>query len=134
MKNSWKILLTVLLLAGVALAGCSSASGTLETVSPDAAAEVMAENPNAIILDIRTPEEFYAGTIEGSINIDYYAPDFAAQLDKLDKDADYVMYCNSGNRSGEAMDIFSDLEFQSVTEIDGGIQAWYSDGLPVVTP
>ena len=67
MKNSWKILLTVLLLAVVALAGCSSASGTLETVSPEAAAEVISENPNAIILDIRTPEEFYAGTIEGSI-------------------------------------------------------------------
>ena len=32
------------------------------------------------------------------------------------------------------MDIFSELEFQSVTEIDGGIQAWYADGLPVVTP
>ena len=88
MKTPIKILLISLILGAVALAGFSSSTDGLQTVSPDAAAETMAENPNAIILDIRTPEEFYAGTIEGSINIDYYAPDFAAQLEKLDKDAD----------------------------------------------
>lgn len=134
MKTSLRLLLIAVVLGAVALAGCSSDTDGLTTVSPEAAAETIADNPNAIILDIRTPEEYYAGTIEGSINIDFYAPDFATQLDKLDKDAEYVMYCNSGNRSGEAMNIFSDLEFQSVTEIDGGIQAWYADGLPVVTP
>ena len=121
MHNSLRILLTSLLLGALALASCSSSTGALETVSPEAAAEAIADNPNAIILDIRTAEEHFAGTIEGSINLDFYAPDFATQLDKLDKDADYVMYCNSGNRSGEAMDIFADLAFQSVTEIDGGI-------------
>lgn len=134
MKTSLKVLLISLTLGAVALAGCSSSTEGLQTVSPEAAAETMADNPNAIVLDIRTAEEFYAGTIEGSINIDFYAADFAAQLDKLDKDADYVMYCNSGNRSGDAMSTFEDLEFQSVTEIDGGIQAWYADGLPVVAP
>lgn len=126
-----KLIVTAVLLGAVALAGCSS-SGTLETVTPESAAEVIAENPDAIVLDIRTPQEYADAIIEGAVNIDFYAPDFAAQIDELDRNSDYVVYCRSDNRSGEAMDVFAELGFQSVTEIDGGIVAWYEQGLPVV--
>jgi phage shock protein E len=114
------------------LAGCSSSSATLETVEPAAAATVIAEEPTAVVLDIRTPEEFAQGAIEGAVNIDFYASDFAAQLDQLDKDTPYVVYCRSGNRSGQAMDTFEDLGFTDVTEIEGGIVSWYEAGYPVV--
>lgn len=129
----WKLALIALVLGTIALAGCSS-TGAVETVSPADAADVLTENPDAVVLDIRTPEEFGQGIIEGAVNIDFYAPDFAAQLDQLDKDTQYVVYCRSGNRSGQAMGTFEDLGFSSVTEIDGGIANWYNAGYPVVAP
>jgi rhodanese-related sulfurtransferase len=134
MKSKTKALIAGLMLGAVVLAGCSSSSAALETVSPDTAATVIAENSDEIILDIRTPEEFDQGIIEGAINIDFYEPTFSSDLDALDKDAHYVVYCRSGNRSGQAMSTFADLGFTNVTEIDGGIANWYEAGLPVVLP
>ncbi|MCL1600427.1 MAG: rhodanese-like domain-containing protein [Actinomycetia bacterium] len=134
MKSNTKALIAGLMLGAVVLAGCSSSSATLETVSPDAAATIIAEDSSEIILDIRTPAEFDQGIIEGAINIDFYEPTFSSDLDALDKDARYVVYCRSGSRSGEAMSTFADLGFTNVTEIDGGIANWYETGLPVVLP
>jgi rhodanese-related sulfurtransferase len=134
MKSKTKALVTGLMLGAVVLAGCSSSSATLETVSPDQAATVIADDSSEIILDIRTPEEYNQGIIEGAINIDFYDPGFTDDLDALDKDGHYVVYCRTGNRSGQAMSTFADLGFANVTEIDGGIVSWYDTGLPVVLP
>lgn len=130
--NPRKGVLLIALAAAIAVAGCSPSGATLETVSPEAAAEVIANTPDVVVLDIRTPEEFTEGFIEGASNIDFYRSDFAGQLDMLDKDAPYVVYCRSDNRSGDAMDVFADLGFTNVTEIDGGIVNWYESGLPIV--
>jgi rhodanese-related sulfurtransferase len=135
MKNRMKLLLATAALGAVVVAGCSSStSAAVETVAPVAAAEIITTESDEIVLDIRTPEEYDQGIIEGAINIDFYANDFAVQLDALDKDAHYVVYCNSGNRSGQANSTFEDLGFTNVTEIDGGITNWYAEGLPVVLP
>lgn len=129
-----RLLATLLAVGALVVAGCSASSGALETVSPSDAAQVIADDSDVVVLDIRTPEEYAAGVIEGAINIDFYEPDFASQLDELDKDTHYVVYCRSDNRSGQAMDTFADLGFAEVTEIDGGIANWYGTGLPVVAP
>ena len=135
MKKRLKLLLAAAALGAVVLAGCSSSTGTaVETVAPTAAAEIITTESNEVILDIRTPEEYNEGIIEGAINIDFYADDFAVQLDALDKDAHYVVYCRSGNRSGQANSTFEELGFTNVTEIDGGIANWYNEGLPVALP
>jgi rhodanese-related sulfurtransferase len=133
---SWRTNALVGILLALAIVGtaCSSSGAVLETVEPQDAAATIAENPGAIVLDIRTPDEYRDGIIEGAVNIDFYAPDFADQLAALDRDATYVVYCRSGNRSGEAMRTFADLDFQEVSEIDGGIVNWYQQGLPVVAP
>lgn len=132
MKQRKGVLLIALAAAAIAIAGCSASNATLETVSPEAAAEVIASTPDVVVLDIRTPEEFAEGFIEGASNIDFYRSDFADQLDALDKNAPYVVYCRSDNRSGQAMETFADLGFTNVTEIDGGIVNWYESGLPIV--
>ena len=136
MKNRMKLLLATAALGAVVIAGCSSSttSAAVDTVAPVTAAEIITTESDEIVLDIRTPEEYDQGIIEGAINIDFYADDFAVQLDALDKDAHYVVYCNSGNRSGQANSTFEDLGFTNVTEIDGGITNWYAEGLPVVLP
>jgi rhodanese-related sulfurtransferase len=134
MKPRTKGLIAGLMLGTVVLAGCSSSTAELETVSPESAATIIADDSSEVILDIRTPEEFDQGIIEGAVNIDFYETSFADDLDGLDKDAHYVVYCRSGNRSEQAMDTFADLGFTNVTEIDGGIANWYETGLPVVLP
>jgi len=134
MTTPVKLLAALLATGALLVAGCSTSEGTIETVSPTDAAEVIASDSDVVVLDIRTPEEYSAGIIEGAINIDFYEPDFAAQLDTLDKDTHYVVYCRSGSRSGQAMGVFADLAFAEVTEVDGGIANWYGTGLPVVAP
>lgn len=131
-----RIKLTALLAASVLLlASCGGSTATdskLELTSVGSIAEIVAEPPaDLVILDIRTPEEFAAGHIAGAINIDYYASDFEARLGELDLDVPYVMYCNSGNRSGNALPLMDSIGFAEVYELDGGIQAWFSAGNPV---
>ena len=127
-------------LAGLAMVvlllvtACSSGSdtATIELVSPADAAQVIEDDPaGLVVLDIRTPEEFNEARLADSVNVDFYDADFADQLDALDKDDPYVMYCRSGNRSSEAIKTMKDLGFVEVYEIDGGIVNWYDSGFPV---
>ncbi len=131
MRNGIKVIVAMLAFGAVVVAGCSASGATLETVSPQAAADLIAAEPAPVVLDIRTPDEFNQGHLEGAVNIDFYESTFASDLDTLDKDAHYVVYCRSDNRSGQAMQTFEELGFTNVTEIDGGIVAWYDSGLPI---
>jgi len=104
----------------------------LSTISAvDAAA--IAETPPAdlVVLDVRTPEEFAEGHLEGAVLVDFYDADFADQLAALDPDVPYLLYCRSGNRSGETLGVMEQLGFTSVADVDGGIIAWADAGLPV---
>lgn len=130
-----RLLISVVLLATLVTA-CGGSTATtdqaasIRTVAAGEAAVVIAE-PETVLLDIRTPGEVAEARIAGSTNIDFYEADFADQIAELDRDTSYVVYCRSGNRSGQAMDIFRDLGFSSVSEIDGGIVAWAEAGLAV---
>jgi rhodanese-related sulfurtransferase len=73
------------------------------------------------ILDVRTEKEFLSGAIEGAINLDIYASNFSQELDKLDKNKTYLVYCRSGNRSKSALALMRQLGFGYVYELDLGI-------------
>ena len=134
MENTTRNLVAGVVLGAVLLMGCSSDGVRLETVSPSDAAVAIAEGTGEVVLDIRTPEEYVEGIIAGAINIDFYEPTFSDNLDALDKDVHYIVYCRSGNRTGQAMSVFKDLGFTNVIEIDGGIAEWVSTGHGVVLP
>ncbi len=111
-----------------------SPAGGLGLVSPTAAAETITDaQDDLVILDVRTPEEFAEGHIDGAILIDFYRDDFADELAKLDPDVPYVLYCRSGNRSGETIGIMDNLGFTQVDEVEGGVLGWQDAGLPLVT-
>lgn len=127
-------LLALMMAISVFAAACSSgnATQTIELVSPGKAAEVIAENPDGlVVLDIRTPEEFNEARLADAIMVDYYAADFADQIDRLDKNVPYVLYCRTGNRTADAAALMEELGFSEVYEIDGGIVNWYEQGYPV---
>lgn len=89
-------------------------------------------NPDFVILDVRTRSEFDSGHIENAVNLDFYADTFEDDLDALDKTKTYLVYCRTGNRSGQATDIMRYLNFEEVYDMLGGISEWIASGYPVV--
>ena len=136
-KNLMLLALSVSLVTGVVLSGGCAASTTqiIENITPQAANILIQENqnnPDFVILDVRTPEEFADGHIENAINIDSYEDTFKDELNNLDKDKTYLIYCQSGNRSGQSLSIMAELNFSNISNILGGIVRWGSEGLPTV--
>ena len=108
------------------------AAAFIEDVDAAAAAKLIEAPQPPVVLDIRTPEEFAAGHIEGAVNVDFKGADFKAELGKLDRDQPYLLHCRSGSRSTSSKPVFTELGFKSIYHLDGGINAWEAAGLPTV--
>ena len=94
------------------------------------------EDPTAYaaIIDVRTPEEWATGHLEGAVRIGIADADFAQQLEALDKSADYYIYCRSGNRAGQAIDYMQSAGFTGKLVNGGAVaNAAGQTGLAVVT-
>lgn len=88
----------------------------------------LSEDSNAVILDVRTPEEIEEGIIKDAMHIDIYTGQaFVDALQKLDKSKNYYVYCRSGNRSGQACAIMNSLGFDHAYNLQGGILEWEGD-------
>ncbi len=87
-------------------------------------------NPDFVILDVRTPQEFREESIEGAVDLDFHSETFREELDKLDKNKTYLIHCRSGRRSGKTLDMMKELKFKEVYHLLGGISAWKTEGLP----
>ncbi|NDV19573.1 rhodanese-like domain-containing protein [Pseudodesulfovibrio sp. JC047] len=83
------------------------------------------------VLDVRTPAEFKAGHIQGAVNIDYQGKLFESQLEGLDRDAQYLVYCRTGNRSTSALKLMHRQGFSMVWHLAHGIEDWTKKGLPL---
>ncbi len=107
----------------------------IKAFDPKDAQRVILENrgnPDFVLIDIRTPEEFESGHIPGAININYHTDSFIADLDKLDKSKTYMVYCRTGRRVSDTVGIMVRLGFSTIYRINGDINRWKSQGLPVV--
>ena len=96
----------------------------IENINAMEAAKMLEKNPDMMVLDIRTPEEFNSGHIPTSINIDYKAENFELEIKKLDRSKTYLMHCRSGRRSTAALDTFRKHRFDHIIHIDDGILGW----------
>lgn len=83
------------------------------------------------IVDVRTPEEFSKGYIEGAFNIDINGPEFKKQMSALDKSKPVLIYCLSGGRSEKAAGIMRKQGFARVVELDGGLLKWNAAKKPL---
>ena len=80
---------------------------------------------NAVILDVRTEDEFNEGFIANAINIDIHrGQDFVNEIENLDKSKNYYVYCRSGMRSAKACEIMNQLGFENAYNLIGGITEW----------
>ncbi|QPL05377.1 MULTISPECIES: rhodanese-like domain-containing protein [Actinomyces] len=119
------------LVVSTAAAVTLSACGADESSSGDAASEPMAA-PN-VIIDVRTPEEFAEGHIEGAVNIDVSSDSFGEAIAALDMTNSYGVYCRSGNRSAQAVARMEEAGFTDVHDLGGLKDAAETLGLEIVT-
>jgi len=87
-----------------------------------------------VILDVRTPEEFAEGHIDGAVNLDVQARDFEKKLRVLDRKKSYLVYCRTGNRSRKATVAMEALGFRSIFHMNEGIVKWKQQNLPLTRP
>lgn len=80
--------------------------------------------PDTVIIDVRSAGEFAGGKIRGARNLDIMSASFTNQVKNLPKDKTYLIYCRSGNRSGQACGIMADLGFEKLKNLSGGIMRW----------
>ena len=129
MKKSshiWRLI--VALLAGfslVSLAACAGDSGSTESTT--------LKDATPTIIDVRSPEEFAAGHLEGAINLDYEGGTLEAELGSLDQGSAYIVYCQSGRRSALATTLMTEAGFTEVADLGGIDAAAVQTDLRIVT-
>ena len=102
-------------------------------------AELM-NDPNVVVLDVRTVEEFKEGHLEGALNIDQGQSDFMEKakatlsIDKTTESTNQqiAVYCRSGRRSASAAGRLAAVGYK-VVNLKGGITAWKEAKMPVTT-
>jgi phage shock protein E len=120
--TSLNFLRAALLAVLFVVSGCSSGStegGGVRTMSASEAVQVL---DSRVVIDVRSPAEVAEGAIVGATVLDFNAGEFEAKIGDYDRSAAYLVYCRSGNRSGQAVAIMKELGFTDV--IDAGA---YSD-------
>lgn len=135
MKTILKSVLFIFLT--ISLIGCNNKkpsktvteNGEINVITP---AEFKESSVGQTIIDIRTPQEFVNGHIEGAININLFDKTFVEQLSKLDKSKPIFMYCRSGSRTASATKKASKLGFEKVNDLQGGIINWARNNYQII--
>jgi len=136
----------IALLAAVAVAGCLAPQTTGELTSSGSelppyglitiqqSANVITslqDDPGFVLMDIRTSAEVEAGHLFGAIELDFYSDAFEDDLASLPRDQIYLIYCRTGNRTGQALQVMEELGFEQVYDMGGGISQWMAAGYPI---
>jgi rhodanese-related sulfurtransferase len=109
----------------------SLALGVAACSTADAAQQVTISS-ETVVIDVRTPEEFAGGHLEGALNLDVQSASFDALASRLPADGVYVVYCRSGSRAAAAVARLEALGFTALTNAGGIDAAAASTGLAVV--
>jgi rhodanese-related sulfurtransferase len=95
------------------------------------AQEFATKSTSGTIVDVRTSGEVAQGKIEGALVIDFYSSDFLEQVSQISKDQEIYLYCAVGARSEEAARMLIQQGYTKVYHLQGGIQGWSQQGLPI---
>ncbi|MFK7980920.1 MAG: rhodanese-like domain-containing protein [Saprospiraceae bacterium] len=124
---------TTLFFLGIGLTLSAQVFLNVDVHQADSIIKANEDNPIFTLLDVRTQGEYDGEHLANAYMRDFYADDFREQLDALSKDRVYLIYCRSGNRSGQAFNIMKELEFTEVYNMLGGITSWKNADYPVTT-
>ena len=93
-------------------------------VDPATFSKMISDEPDAVILDVRTKDEYSSFRIPKSVVIDIYNSDFFNKIDQLDRSKTYLVYCASGSRSVSACKQMKKMGFEKVYNLKTGILGW----------
>ena len=123
------IILTVI--TALSIAACSSNGQNVITTQQTAD---LLDKGDITLLDVRTPEEWAEGVIEGAELKNFYDEDFADHLETMDKDLPVIVTCKRGGRSAKAAKQMLEAGFQEVYDMGAGMDGWNSEDRPTVNP
>jgi thioredoxin len=115
---------------------CSEAQSQkhIKNVSAAEFKKEIENNPNVIVLDVRTPEEVAQGTIGNPSIINFYDSDFEKKISLMDKSKTIAVYCKGGGRSSQAAMLLEKNGFKNILNLEGGIMSWEQQGFSVNKP
>ncbi len=97
----------------------------MKTYSLEEWEKALKNDEKAVVIDVRSTDEFAEGHLEGATLIDVQDPQhFVDEIAKLDKSSNYYIYCNSGNRGNQACLVMDYNGFEHTFNLEGGYQAW----------
>lgn len=128
-----KQLIIVMFLVSAFTYSCKekSTEGSIKIVTAEEMKE-LSQLDDVQLLDVRTPEEYAEGYIDGFQNIDFLSESFQDDIEKLDKNKPVIVYCKSGGRSGRCSKLMLEKGFKKIYDLEGGITKWESEGNAVV--
>lgn len=91
----------------------------------------MRAQKDAVVLDVRTAQEFNQGHVPGALNLDIGDPQFRKKVGELDKSKTYLVHCARGVRSARAAKLMSTMSFANLFDYHGGFDEWKKSGKPV---
>lgn len=133
MQNVKYLLFSLLI---ISLYSCSNGQGVLSStddnfqLTAQQFSDKIQQTPGAMVIDVRTPEEFAKGHLPNAVNLDIRNDGFEAAVNKLDTGKSVFVYCLSGGRSAAAARKMRASGLHHVYELEGGIMQWRSAGLP----
>lgn len=112
----------------VILSACGSNNSSSINIAKDLDVKAfrleLAKHTDAQLLDVRTPEEWVNGIIEGAILVNLFDQNFVSKIDSLDPSKAVFVYCKAGGRSKKAMDKMVALGFKEIYNLKGGYTAY----------
>ena len=81
-----------------------------------------------VLIDVRTPEEYAQGFIDGAINMDMKNENFVSNVQQIDKNKKVYLYCKAGGRSAKASKVLDSLGYKNIINLEGGFDAWKEEG------
>ena len=114
----------------VGLAGCGGDAAPAVSDAASDAATTPGLPAGTVLIDVRTPEEFATGHLEGALNLPVELAAFPDQVAALDPDAEYLVYCRSGRRADLAVEHMTSLGLEA-RNIGSVAEASAETGVPV---
>ena len=103
-----------------------------ERLSPKEFRKKFDNMSDALLLDIRTPEEIAKGYLKGAVFMDFYDSTFKEQVAVIDREKPVFVYCAIGGRSWDAAKIMQEMGFKKVYDLKGGIIVWKIKSYPFI--
>lgn len=102
----------------------------IKEIDVTAAADAIREG-GVVIVDVREPDEFRQGHLQGAINIPRGVAEMGVPQMIPDLSTRILCYCAGGNRSALAADNLCQMGYEGIESLTGGFAAWRQAGLPV---